>query len=237
MVEMSDAAQFIAREMGITREEMDEYAVESHRRAAAARDAGYFDEEIVPVVLPDGGTFAIDETIRPSTNFAGLAKLAAFNPECPDLTAGNTCPANDGASAMVIAGQDLADEIGAAPLGEFVASAVAGVEPIRFALGPVVAIRKLLSRTGLTVADVDLFEINEAFAVQMVACIRELNLDASRVNVNGGALALGHALGNSGARTSVTLLHEMRRRDSRYGIVALCIGGGQGVATLFRRAG
>lgn len=237
MVEMSDAAQYIARDMGISREEMDEYAVESHRRAAAAREAGYFDEEIVPVVLPDGDKFSIDETIRPSTNFVGLAKLVAFNPQCPDLTAGNSSPVNDGSSAMVIAGQDVADEVGVAPLGEFVTSAVAGVEPIRFALGPVVAIRKLLSRTGLTVADIDLFEINEAFAVQMVACIRELNLDEDRVNVNGGALALGHALGNSGARTSVSLLHEMRRRDARYGIVALCVGGGQGVATLFRRAG
>lgn len=237
MVEMSDAAQYIAREMGISRDEMDEYAVESHRRAAAAREAGYFDEEIVPVVLPDGDTFSSDETIRPSTNFAGLAKLVAFNQQCPDLTAGNTCPANDGSSAMVIADESVVDEVGVAPLGEFVTSAVAGVEPIRFALGPVVAIRKLLSRTGLTVADIDLFEINEAFAVQMVACIRELDLDEDRVNVNGGALALGHALGNSGARTSVTLLHEMRRRDARYGIVALCVGGGQGVATLFRRAG
>jgi acetyl-CoA acetyltransferase len=138
---------------------------------------------------------------------------------------------------MEIADQNVANETGLVPLGEFITSAVAGVEPIRFALGPVVAIRKLLSRTGLTVADIDLFEINEAFAVQMVACIRELNLDSDRVNVNGGALALGHALGNSGARTSVTLLHEMRRRDVRYGIVALCVGGGQGVATLFRRAG
>lgn len=237
MVEMSDAAQYIAREMNISRAEMDEYAAESHRRATAAKDAGFFDDEIVPVALREGGTFAGDETIRPSTNVAGLAKLAAFNSECPDLTAGNTCPANDGASALVIASRDVAAEINVEPLGEFVTSSVAGVEPIRFALGPVVAIRKLLSRTGLTVADIDLFEINEAFAVQMIACIRELKLDSNRVNVNGGALALGHALGNSGARTSVTLLHEMRRRDARYGIVALCVGGGQGVATLLRKAG
>jgi acetyl-CoA acetyltransferase family protein len=235
MVEMSDAAQYIARELKISRMEMDEYAVESHRRAAIARDAGFFAEEIVPVMLPDGSIFSVDETIRPNTNLDMLAKLDPFNTACPDLTAGNTCPANDGASAMVIVGQDVADETGLPPLGEFVASTEVGVEPIRFALGPVVAIQKLLTRTGLTVADIDLFEINEAFSVQMVACIRELNLNPDIVNVNGGALALGHALGNSGVRTSVTLLHEMRRRDARYGIVALCVGGGQGVATLFKR--
>jgi len=138
-------------------------------------------------------------------------------------------------SALVIADEDVADEAGVHPFAEFVASAVAGVEPMRFALGPVVAIQKLLARSGLSVSDIDLFEINEAFAVQMLACIRELKLDPGRVNVNGGALALGHALGNSGVRMSVTLLHELRRRDARYGVVALCVGGGQGVATLIRK--
>lgn len=235
MVEMSEGAQFIARQLGITRAEMDEYAAESHRRAAAAREAGFFSEEIVPVPLPDGNTFSSDETIRPDTSPDGLARLGAFNPKSPDLTAGNTCSANDGASALVIADEDVADEAGVHPFAEFVASAVAGVEPMRFALGPVVAIQKLLARSGLSVSDIDLFEINEAFAVQMLACIRELKLDPGRVNVNGGALALGHALGNSGVRMSVTLLHELRRRDARYGVVALCVGGGQGVATLIRK--
>lgn len=237
MVEMSDGAQFIANEMRISRTEMDEYAVESHRRAVAASEAGYFSEEIVPVELADGTYFSHDETIRSDTNFENLSKLKPFNLATPDLTAGNTCAANDGASAIVIAGQEVANKTECHPLGEFVASAVTGIEPIRFALGPVLAIRKLLDRTGLKISDIDLFEINEAFAVQMIACIRELNLNADLVNVNGGALALGHALGNSGVRTSVTLLHEMRRRDARYGIVALCVGGGQGVATLIRRAG
>lgn len=235
MVEMSDAAQHIAREMNISRAEMDEYAVESHHRATLAVNANYFSEEIAPVKLPDGNIFSMDETIRPNTHFDGLSKLGAFNSQCPDLTAGNTCPANDGASALVIAGKDVVKKTGAESLGEIVASVEVGIEPIRFALGPVVAIRKLLARTGLSVADIDLFEINEAFAVQMIACIRELGLDSCRVNVNGGALALGHALGNSGARISVTLLHEMRRRDAQYGVVALCVGGGQGVATLIRR--
>jgi acetyl-CoA acetyltransferase family protein len=233
---MSDGAQFIADEMKISRAEMDEYAVESHRRAVAASEAGYFNEEIVPVDLADGNNFHHDETIRPSTNFEDLSKLKPFNLATPDLTAGNTCSANDGASAVVMAGQDVADKSDCDPLGEFVASAGAGIDPIRFALGPVIAIRKLLDRTGLKISDIDLFEINEAFAVQMIACIRTLNLKADLVNVNGGALALGHALGNSGVRTSVTLLHEMRRRNARYGIVALCVGGGQGVATLVKRA-
>lgn len=236
MVEMSDAAQHIARELNISRAEMDEYAVESHHRATLAVNANYFNEEITPVKLPDGNIFSMDETIRPNTHFDGLSKLGAFNSQCPDLTAGNTCPANDGASALVIAGKDVVKKTGVESLGEIVASVEVGIEPIRFALGPVVAIRKLLARTGLTVADIDLFEINEAFAVQMIACIRELGLDSGRVNVNGGALALGHALGNSGARISVTLLHEMRRRGAQYGVVALCVGGGQGVATLIRRA-
>lgn len=236
MVEMSDAAQHIARELNISRAEMDEYAVESHHRATLAANADYFNEEIAPVKLPDGNIFSMDETIRSNTNFDGLSKLGAFNSQCPDLTAGNTCPANDGASALVIVGKDIVEKTGVESLGEIVASVEVGIEPIRFALGPVVAIRKLLVRTGLTVADIDLFEINEAFAVQMIACIRELGLDSGRVNVNGGALALGHALGNSGARTSVTLLHEMRRRGAQYGVVALCVGGGQGVATLIRRA-
>ena len=237
MVEMSEGAQHIAHEMGISRAEMDEYAVESHRRAATAVASGYFVEEIVPVLLPDGNSFSQDETIRSNTNLESLSKLKAFNAATPDLTAGNTCPANDGASAVVIASKYVADETDCHVIGEFVASAVAGIEPIRFALGPVVAIRKLLARNNLKISDIDLFEINEAFAVQMVACIRELKLDSNIVNVNGGALALGHALGNSGVRTTVTLLHEMRRRDSRYGVVALCVGSGQGVATLIRKAG
>jgi acetyl-CoA acetyltransferase family protein len=231
MIDMPEGAQYLAREFGIAREEMDDYALVSHRRAAAAADAGRFAEEIVPITLDDGTTFDTDETIRRDTTRDRLAALRPYFPGCPDITAGNASTINDGASALVLASG--AAEVGAHPMARVVATAVAGVEPKRFGIGPVVAIRKLLDRTGLKAAQISLYEINEAFACQMIACIRELGLDPDRVNVNGGAIALGHALGNSGARIATTLLHELRRRGGRYGIAALCIGSGQGVATLF----
>jgi acetyl-CoA acetyltransferase family protein len=232
MIEMPEGAQLIAREYGITRAEMDDYAYRSHRRAASAVESGRFDGEIAPVPLDGEAPFARDETIRLDTSPERLAALASYHPGCPDITAGNASSVNDGASALVLADAAAAD---GQRLATVVATAVAGVEPARFALGPVVAIRKLLAQAGLTVADIDLFEINEAFAVQMIACIRELDLDEDRVNVNGGAISLGHALGNSGARITVTLLHELHRRGGRYGIAALCVGAGQGIATLFER--
>jgi acetyl-CoA acetyltransferase family protein len=231
MIEMPEGAQYLAREYGITREDMDGYALVSHHRAAAAADAGRFAEEIVAIPLGDGTTFDADETIRRDTSRERLAALRPYYPGCPDITAGNASTINDGASALVLASD--AAEVDAHPMARVVATAVAGVEPKRFGIGPVVAIRKLLDRTGLKAEQISLYEINEAFACQMIACIRELGLDPDRVNVNGGAIALGHALGNSGARIATTLLHELRRRGDRYGIAALCVGSGQGVATLF----
>src|SRR5437899_137839 len=190
-----------------------------------------YSEEIVPIQLGDGTIFDADETIRRDTSRDRLAALRPYYEGCPDITAGNASTINDGASALVLASD--AAERRVQPMARVVATAVAGVEPKRFGIGPVVAIRKLLDRTGLTAEQIFLYAINEAFACQMIACIRELGLDPHRVNVNGGAIALGHALGNSGARITTTLLHELRRRGDRYGIAALCIGSGQGIATLF----
>ena len=232
MIEMPEGAQFTAAQLGITREEMDRFALESHRRAAAAADEGRFGDELVPLHLPDGSVFDADETIRRDASLEKLGGLKPYYPGCPDITPGNASPINDGASALVMAAADSVPD-GVAPLARIVSTAVIGVEPREFSIGPVLAIRKLLERTGLSMDDIDLVEINEAFAAQMLACQRGLDLDPARVNVNGGALALGHALGNSGARITVTLLHEMRRRGSRYGIASACIGAGQGIATLF----
>ena len=215
---------------------MDRFASESHRRAAASADEGRFFDELVPVGLPDGSTFDSDETIRRDASIEKLQSLKGYFPGCPDITPGNASPINDGASALVLTSTDAVPE-GVVPLARIVSTAVVGVEPKEFSIGPVLAIQKLLEKTGLTINDIDLVEINEAFAAQMLACIRGLDLDPARVNVNGGALALGHALGNSGARISVTLLHEMRRRGNRYGIASACIGAGQGIATLFERVG
>ena len=233
MIEMSEGAQAIAEEFGITRSDMDAFAMRSHQRAAAAASSGAFADEIVPVQLPQG-LLESDETIRSDTSLERLGRLSPYDALAPDITAGNASPVSDGASALVLAAGEAARDAGT-PIARVIGTAIAATEPKRFAIAPVLAIRKLLDRTGLSLEEVDLVEINEAFASQMIACIRELDLDEERVNVNGGALALGHALGNSGTRLTVTLLHEMKRRGSRFGIASLCIAAGQGIATLFER--
>jgi acetyl-CoA C-acetyltransferase len=202
-----------------------------HReRWKLANAAGRFDDELARV-----GEVVVDEHPRPETTAAVLGKLKpAFRPE-GTVTAGNASGINDGAAALVIASEDRARELGIEPLGGFVGSAVAGVDPRVMGIGPVPAVRKLLERSGLAVADLDLVELNEAFASQSLAVVRELGLDEEKVNVNGGAIALGHPLGMSGARLVVSLLHELRRRDGRYGLATLCVGVGQGVAALFER--
>ena len=235
MIEMPQGAQLIAEEYGVSRDEMDRFALRSHRRAAAAADAGRFAAELFPMTTAGGENFDADETIRASTSLERLSQLAPYDPLAPDITAGNASPLSDGASALVLAADDAKLPAGARPIARVLGSAVGAVEPARFSIAPVVAIRRLLDRTGVGLDEVGLIEINEAFAAQMVACIRELGLDEERVNVNGGALALGHALGNSGTRLSVTLVHEMQRRSVRYGIASLCIAAGQGIATLFER--
>jgi acetyl-CoA acetyltransferase family protein len=233
MIEMPEAVQATARQYGICREEMDEFALRSQQRAVSAWDEGRFADEVFSVAM-GAGEMTCDETYRRESTLEGLGRLRGYFPGCPDITAGNTSSVADGASALVIADGATARHFELKPLGEVVATAVAGVAPADFALGPVPAIRKLLSSAALSLDDIGLIEINEAFAAQTIACIRELGLDESRLNVNGGAIALGHALGNSGTRILVTLVHEMRRRSTRFGIAALCVGGGMGVAVLVR---
>jgi len=227
---MGETGENVAERYGVSREEQDEFALRSQQRWAAADKAGLFAEELVEV---DG--VSRDEHPRPDTS---LAKLAGLNPAFRDqgtVTAGNASGINDGAAALVVASEERAEVLGAEPLGTFAGSAVAGVDPRVMGIGPVPAVRKLLGRAGVTVGDIDLVELNEAFASQSLVVIRELGLDPERVNVNGGAIAIGHPLGMSGARLVVTLLHELRRRGGRYGLATLCVGVGQGQAALFER--
>jgi 3-oxoadipyl-CoA thiolase len=228
---MGETGENVAERWEVSREDQDTFAAESQRRWAEAAEAGRFDEELVAVADVER-----DEHPRPGTTVEKLAELKpAFRRE-GTVTAGNSSGLNDGAAALVIASEERARELGVEPLGAFVAGAVAGVDPQVMGIGPVPAVRKLLARAGIEADDLDLVELNEAFASQSLAVIRELGLDPERVNVNGGAIALGHPLGMSGARLAVTLLHELRRRDGRYGLATMCVGVGQGQAALFERA-
>jgi 3-oxoadipyl-CoA thiolase len=227
---MGETGENVAERYAVTREEQDEFALRSQRRWAEAAEAGRFDDELVPV-----GDVRRDEHPRPDTNAEKLASLQPVFREGGTVTAGNSSGINDGAAALVIASEERARELGVEPLGAFVRSAVAGVDPRVMGIGPVPAVRKLLERAGVQPGDLDLVELNEAFASQSLAVIRELGLDPERVNVNGGAIAIGHPLGMSGARLVVTLLHELRRRGGRYGLATLCVGVGQGQAALFER--
>jgi acetyl-CoA acetyltransferase family protein len=229
---MGETGENVAERWGVSREDQDAFAAESQRRWAAAAEAGRFEDEIVAVE-----DVARDEHPRPGTTVETLAGLKPAFQRDGTVTAGNSSGLNDGAAALVVGSEERARELGAEPLGAFVAGAVTGVDPRVMGIGPVPAVRKLLARAGIDVADLDLVELNEAFASQSLAVIRELGLDPGRVNVNGGAIALGHPLGMSGARLVVTLLHELRRRDGRYGLATLCVGVGQGQAALFERSG
>ena len=229
---MGETGENVAERFNVTREEQDEFALQSHRRWAAAQEAGRFADELVPV-----GDVDRDEHPRPDTSFEKLAALKPAFRQGGSLTAGNSSGINDGAAALVVASEEKARELGVAPFGRFVASAVAGVDPRIMGVGPVPAVRKVLERAGLGVADLDLVELNEAFASQSIYVIRELGLDPERVNVNGGAIAIGHPLGMSGARLVVSLLHELGRRGGRYGLATLCVGVGQGQAAIFERDG
>jgi 3-oxoadipyl-CoA thiolase len=227
---MGETGENVAERWSISREEQDAFALESQRRHAEAAANGRFQDELVAV-----GDVVADEHPRPETT---LEKLGALKPafrEGGTLTAGNSSGINDGAAALVVASEDKARELGIEPLGRFVASAVAGVDPRVMGIGPVPAVRKVLARAGLEVADLDLVELNEAFASQSLYVIRELGLDPERVNVNGGAIAIGHPLGMSGARLVVSLLHELKRREGRLGLATLCVGVGQGQAAIFER--
>ena len=237
--QMGETAEIVAREYGISRADQDAFALESHQRAVAARDEGRFKDEIVAVEVPQrrGDPVVVDqdEPPRPDTSLDKLARLKPAFAEEGSVTAGNAAGINDGASAVLLASEEAIEANGWRPLARVVTSAVAGVEPNMMGIGPVSATRKALQRAGLDVADIDLVELNEAFAAQSLACIRELDLDPDRVNVNGGAIALGHPLGCSGARILTTLVHEMSRREARRGLATMCIGVGQGIATIVER--
>jgi acetyl-CoA acetyltransferase family protein len=240
---MGETAENVAVRCGVTREEQDRFALESQRRWADADRAARFADEVVAVDLPGarGGEptrFERDEHPRPDTTLEALAKLkpAFSRDETASVTAGNSSGINDGAAVALVMSERRAEEVGLRPLARFVAGAVAGVHPDTMGLGPIPASRKALDRAGLRVEDVDLVELNEAFASQSVVCIRELGVDPERVNVNGGAIAIGHPLGCSGARLVTTLLHELRRRGGRYGLATMCIGVGQGISAIFEAA-
>ena len=231
-----------AREHAISREEQDAFALRSHQRAVAAIDAGRFADEITALtfeVVDNGAvvtrTFAQDEGPRRDTSIEALAKLRPAFHVNGSVTAGNSSQTSDGAAAVVVTSEDAARARGLQPLARFVAFATAGVEPERFGIGPVPAIRKALKLAGLTMNDIDLIELNEAFASQVLAILRELPMDENRLNVNGGAIALGHPLGCTGAKLTATLLYEMKRRGARYGLVSMCVGGGMGAAGIFER--
>ncbi|MEN3341307.1 MAG: hypothetical protein V7644_711 [Actinomycetota bacterium] len=228
---MGETGENVAERWKVSREDQDAFALASQRRWAAAADAGRFDDELVAV-----GEVSRDEHPRPDTTLEKLASLKPAFRQDGTVTAGNSSGLNDGAAALVIASEEKARELGAAPLGTFVGSAVAGVDPRVMGIGPIPAVRKLLGRIGLDASSLDLVELNEAFASQSLVVVRELGLDPEKVNVNGGAIAVGHPLGMSGARLVVSLLHELRRRGGRYGLATLCVGVGQGQAALFERA-
>jgi acetyl-CoA acetyltransferase family protein len=238
---MGETAENVAVEYEVSRADQDAFALESHKRALAARDEGRFKDEIIPVEIPQrkGDPLVVDadEPPRPDTSLEKLGRLKpAFAAE-GSVTAGNASGVNDGASAVLLASEEVARTLHWRPMARIVGTAVAGVEPRVMGIGPVQATRKVLDRTGLSISDLDLVELNEAFAAQSIACIRELKLDPEIVNVNGGAIALGHPLGCSGARILTTLVHEMARREARYGLATMCIGVGQGIATVVERVG
>ena len=238
-----------AREASIGRDEQDAWALRSHQRALAARDAGRFETETVPVTVRAAGpangggeapavreiTFAQDEGPRADTSLEALGKLRPAFRAGGSVTAGNSSQMSDGAAAVVVTTAERAARAGLKPLARLVTYATAGVEPERFGIGPVPAIRKALKAAGLTLDDIDLVELNEAFAAQILACLRELPIDPDKLNVNGGAIALGHPLGCTGAKLTATLLHELERRKARYGLVTMCVGGGMGAAGIFER--
>jgi acetyl-CoA C-acetyltransferase len=232
---MGETAENVAQVEDVSREEMDAFAYRSQRRAAEAQERGFFDGEIIPIELPDGTTFTRDDSPRPNTTMEKLAELKpVFRPD-GRVTAGNACPLNDGAAAAVIVDEQLAADLGLTPLARIVSTAASAVDPEIMGLGPVAASRIALERAGMTIADVDLVEINEAFAAQVIPSARRLDVDEDKLNVNGGAIALGHPYGMTGTRILTTLIRALRERDGTIGLETMCVGGGQGMAMVVER--
>jgi acetyl-CoA acetyltransferase family protein len=234
-IPMGITAENLARKYNISREAQDAFALRSHQRAIAATDSGIFKREIVPVPLPDGRLMTVDEGPRRDTSLEKLTSLEPAFIKGGTVTAGNSSPLNDGAAAVVLMSAQRARDLGITPLARVRSMAVAGVDPAYMGIGPVPAMRKLLQRSALQLSDIDIIELNEAFAVQNLAVIHELGIDEEKLNPHGGAIALGHPLGCSGARLVATLLNDLQTRDKTLGIATLCVGGGQGVATLIER--
>jgi 3-oxoadipyl-CoA thiolase len=236
---MGETGENVAERLGVSRLEQDEFALRSQRNTARAVAAGWYDEQLVPISIPQrkGGSIVVrmDEHPRPEATLEGLARLKPAFREGGTVTAGNSSGINDGASAVLVVESERARALGLDPMARVIATAVAGVDPALMGLGPIPATRKVLQRAGLTVADLDLIELNEAFASQSVACSRELGFDPGKVNVDGGAIALGHPLGASGGRLITTLVHSLRRTGGRYGLATMCIGVGQGIAMVVER--
>ncbi|NUP09517.1 MAG: acetyl-CoA C-acyltransferase [Polyangiaceae bacterium] len=239
LLSMGETAENVAVKYGVSREDQDAFALESHRRAAAAWEAGAFGDEIVSVSIPqakgDPIQFSRDESVRKDASAEALARLRPVFRKGGTVTAGNSSPINDGAAALLLVSEDTLRSLGAEPLARVVATRTAGVEPNYMGEGPIPAVRSLLKATDVAIGDVDVFELNEAFAAQALACVRTLEIDPARVNVSGGAIALGHPIGCSGARIAATLVHGMKRTQKKRGVASLCIGVGQGIATLFER--
>lgn len=234
-ISMGLTAENVAKRFEITREDQDAFSIESHKRAVAAIEGGKFTDEIVPITTAEGTTHKIDEGPRADTSIEALAKLRPAFHAKGSVTAGNSSQMNDAAAAAVVMSKTKAEELGLTPLARFVGFAVAGVAPDVMGIGPIEAIPKVLKQTGLSLGDIDVFELNEAFAAQSLAVIRTLGLDMDKVNPNGGAIALGHPLGCTGAKLTATAVHELHRRQGRYAMVTMCIGGGMGAAGIFER--
>jgi acetyl-CoA C-acetyltransferase len=232
---MGETAENLAQIKGVSRQEMDDFALESQRRYAQAAIDGFWATDITPVTRPDGSVIATDDSPRPGTTADGLAALApVFRPD-GRVTAGNACPLNDGAAAVIVMSDRRAAELGLTPLARIVATGVSGLSPEIMGLGPVQATRNALKYAGMSIDDVDLVEINEAFAAQVIPSYQELGIDPDRLNVNGGAIALGHPFGMTGARITSTLINSLRRRDQQTGLEAMCVGGGMGMAMIIER--
>ena len=232
---MGQTAENVATYCGVTREEQDEFALRSQLRAAAAIENGFFHREITPVMLPDGSAVTADDSPRRGTTLDGLAGLKPVFRVNGTITAGNACPLNDGAAAVVIMSDVRARELGLTPLARIVATATSALSPEIMGLGPIEATHRVLARAGLTIDDIDLVEINEAFAAQVIPCYQQLGIDIDRLNVHGGAIALGHPFGSTGARIMTTLINGLRSRDQQFGLETMCVGGGQGMAIILER--